>query len=115
VGALTDTSHQIGLAALYVPWVRAVAPKAPDRMREIVGRLSPPLSAIGALPPGPADAQRVFAELLDHLGIRVSLVDLGIRGSQVDQLASMVEGRIDVDPLHPTLQDIARLYREATT
>ena len=108
VGSLTDTSHQIGLAALYPAWISTVAVAAPDRMQRLAEAITSSLRVADS--PSPT---ALFSTLLDRLGLRVTLRDLGVKDTDIPALAAAVEGRIDLDPIQPSRKDIVDLYMQS--
>lgn len=104
VGALTDTSHPAGLAALYPAWCENTASAAP----EIFDYLSLILDAGSR-----EGVSRRMAEFLESLGIARNLGDLGVREDQVDELAESVSGDVSVDPGPSSTAAMADLYRRA--
>jgi len=106
IGSLTDTSHQIGLAALYPAWIRRVSKAEPELVSAIIARLAPP----GQRADDPVDAMRGF---LREIGLETSLKELGVTGEQVPELAAAVTGRVDLDPIDPSPDDIQQIFEEA--
>lgn len=109
IGAATDTSHQIGLAALYPAWLRHVASASPERAAAISRCLSPVLSSRVETPP----VHDAMAQYLERLGIRVGLADLGLSDADVAALTDAVTGRVDLDPLQPGRDVISAIYAES--
>ena len=106
IGSLTDTSHQIGLAALYPAWITRAGEAAPDLVRSTIGYLAPE----GADVSDPPSVVRAF---LADIGLTTCLRDLGIEEHQLSELAQSVSGRVDLDPIDPAPDDILQLFREA--
>jgi alcohol dehydrogenase len=107
VAMLTDASHQAGLAALYPAWARLVASRAPERLQVVTGRIA------GSLGVSATDPESVLRSLLTRIGLRISLRDLGIAPGAASDLAAAVGGRIDLDPVQPTGEDIRRLFADS--
>jgi alcohol dehydrogenase class IV len=110
VGAATDSSHQIGLAALYPAWLRHVEEVAPQRTQRVGAALTAALYQEGHQAMRPHEA---MARYLERLDIRVGLTDLGLAGEDVQRLAGAVDGRTDLDPLMPDGDLIAAIYAES--
>ncbi len=107
VAMKSDASHQVGLAALYPAWVRLVAARAPARLAEAAGRISVSLR----LPDrGP---EPVFTALLERIGLRVTLQDLGVAPGTEADLAAAVTGRVDLDPTQASRVDIQQLFTDS--
>ncbi len=111
IGAATDTSHQIGLAAVYPAWLRHVAAVARERAVVVSGSIAGALRPDGA--EAPLAVQDAVARYLERLGMRVGLVDLGLTETDVEALTSAVSGRVDLDPLQPDRAMIAAIYAES--
>jgi alcohol dehydrogenase class IV len=112
VGALTDTSHQIGLAAIYPAWVRAVSGRHVPRILEVTNLIRASLSAV-EVTDSAGEPGTVFRGLLERIGIAVTLRDLGLTEELVPRLVDTVEGRVELDPLRPSVSDIDDLFRQS--
>lgn len=111
VGALTDTSHQAGLAALYPSWFDRLERSGIPRLATVRSGLA---QAQGRDPKDSSvTARRQIEELLELIGLRVRLSSLGISQSDLPRLASEVQGRIDLDPLGPDSSTILRIFQDA--
>ncbi len=106
VGAATDTSHPAGLAALYPAWcenTHAAAAPVFDYVGSVLGTAD---TAAAAVP-------KLMAAFLEDLGIRWTLKDLGIEGSQLEELAGAVSGNLEADPGPTQPEDLMRLYERS--
>lgn len=110
VGARTDTSHQLGLAAIYPAWFIAEADAAPSRAREIMTRISASL-AQGEVEVSSDVPIAFISEMLAAFNLEVTLSDFGLTANDAPSLAAAVEGRVDLDPIEPTPAVIEQLYR----
>jgi len=113
IGWLTDTSHQLGLAALYPAWLRVVAARAGDRAATVDEQVRASLRQAGMDVSKASTLGDLFECLLARIGLRVTLRDLGIERSDIGRLSAAVDGRIDLDPVQPTKADIHRLFEES--
>lgn len=115
IGSLSDTGHQVGLAALYPAWSRRVQESAPERAARAAGAIAASLGSAPGAGDGLAGAplSEVIGALLERLGIRVSLGDLGLHAGDVRALVDGVSGRTDLDPVDPTMEEIEEIYRES--
>jgi alcohol dehydrogenase class IV len=113
IGSATDTSHQIGLAALYPSWLRLMSATVPERMGTLMarfrsglaGRLTDEAWKLGDLD--------LFRWYLRTLEIEVGLTDLGLDEGDVPALVDDVRGTLDLDPSDPDRQTLERIYRES--
>ena len=109
VGALTGCGHAEGVAALMPAWLVRTTAVAPDRLAAIA--ISAGLA--GDDDPAPAAADRLVervVELLDTIGIRRRLRDLGVEHGDVDGLVAAVEGTLTNDPGPTSPADLRDLY-----
>ena len=109
VGALTGCGHAEGVAALMPAWLARTAAVTPDRLAAI---------AVSAGLSGDDDAAEVAAgrlvervvALLDTIGIRGRLRDLGVKQGDVEGLVAAVEGTLTNDPGPTSPADLRDLY-----
>jgi alcohol dehydrogenase class IV len=109
VGALTGCGHAEGVAALMPAWLARTTAVAPDRLAAIA--ISAGLA--GDDDPAPAAADRLVervVELLDTIGVRRRLRDLGVEHGDVDGLVAAVEGTLTNDPGPTSPADLRDLY-----
>jgi alcohol dehydrogenase class IV len=110
VGALTGTSHPRGVAALLPAWLERTRDLAPSRLAALawgsglasVEMLAPPAAALLV--------ERVL-DLMDAIGLRVRLADLGVGEADIPTLVAATEGSLANDPGPTTRDDLAALYR----
>lgn len=107
VGALTDTGHGIGLAALYPAWVELTYAYSPEKF----GRIGELLSGHKC-----ATREEVLDALLEFMDAtcgRKSLRDFGFVRTDAERLASMVTGNIALDPAGSISGIVRSIYERA--
>ena len=111
LGALTDTSHAAGLAALYPAWVETTYHYCPELLNKITSLL------IGDELFGrdihPSDIRSTFEQFQKVLGLPLRLEDLGVTEDMIPRLVSKVRGNLDNDPGNVTTSALEALYRSA--
>jgi len=104
IGAQTDTSHALGLLALYPAWLERVYPFCEDKLKkvaEIIGKKSYS---------DKSDVLDCLYNFIQNLEIRKNLFALGIKESQIDQLSTEVSGSIENDPAGKEFGIIKNIY-----
>lgn len=104
VGALTDSSHPAGLAALYPAWLRRAARLEPEPFR-FLGQC---LGVNGA----EAGAEALIGWMKRH-GLARGLRGLGVQESDVPGLVAGVRGNLAVDPCDHSREALSSLYLES--
>ncbi|NDL67872.1 iron-containing alcohol dehydrogenase [Anaerotalea alkaliphila] len=107
VGALTDTSHPRGLAALYPAWVHhgyASSPEAWDTLASLLDRR--PRA-------GREEVEGSVCNFLEAVGMATTLEALGIREGQLETLCAGVTGNIAQDPAGKEPDIVRRIYGRA--
>lgn len=112
VGAHTDTSHQIGLAALYPAWVERTYPHSPEKFGRIVQILSPELSEL-PLEEASNHSVEAITRFMAKLNLTVRLRDLGIQFEDCEKMANEVTGNVAVDPGDVSQAGIVSFYKAA--
>lgn len=107
VGAHTDTSHGAGLAALFTAWIKCEYRYVPDALERILSLLT------GENIRGEKACVMTVKELLQTLGLPVSLQEMGISEEQLSVMAEEVSGNIQNDPASQRESIIAELYEMA--
>ena len=97
LGIHSGASHGRGLAALYPAWMRYEAKHSPGKVERILELLG-----VGRI-----------EELLDQMGLPVSLKSLGITEETCGIMASEVKGNIYNDPAAKEPGVIESIYRKA--
>lgn len=93
VGALTDTSHPAGLAAIYRAWLRHGFKAAPDQWKRTGTALSD--RACGSLD----DVYSAYERFLSEIGMDgVTLRSLGVQEGDIPALIGKVSGNLSADP-----------------
>lgn len=104
VGALTDTSHPAGLAALYPAWSRRVALAAPEPFKFIA-------SLAGEA--GAADGRDYLLTFMKSIGVIRRLSDFGLSLADCPALARAVQGNLSTDPSDSSLKALQEIYEAA--
>lgn len=107
VGALTGTSHGLGLAALYPAWLChefEVNKIRVNRLFELLG-----LETASS----PEDARKIMADYINVLGLGNTLCGLGTSGISAKELADMVRGDLRNDKLGDIAGIMETIYRES--
>lgn len=108
IGALTETSHGAGLAALYIPWLKLCKLYNQERLSNLVKNLS---------------LQKTFVsvdsfideveKLIKAAGLNKTLSSLGITEAMIPILKSKISGPLTSDPVSEAPDAIAAIYRES--
>lgn len=107
IGAVTDTGHAEGLAALYPSWIWHEYSANMEKLDRI-------LSLLGLDGVGTADrAEKRFRQFLSGLGIDNTLLELGISEDMLDDMAVHVSGSIDNDVIAEESGIIRKIYDES--
>ncbi len=112
IGSLTDTAHAEGLAALYPAWLRSTLPHATDLMAECAAWIDPEAAAFGSQE-GALRLVALVDQLLDEIGMRRSLTELGIQSGQAAELTGMVTGNLALDPGDVSPAAIQAIYERS--
>lgn len=107
LGSLSETSHAVGLAALYPSWIaceyEADSQKTGNVMKWICGE-----DVHNA-----TEVRNLFSGFQEELGIRYTLPGLGFCPEQVELLCGMVSGNLANDPAASTENIIRKIYMES--
>ncbi len=112
IGSLTDTAHAEGLAALYPAWLRSTEPHATALFAECASWIDPHVAELRAQ----AAASRLVElvdQLLDEIGMRRTLTELGIRPDQAAELTGLVTGNLALDPGDVSPAAIQKIYERS--
>ncbi len=104
VGALTDSSHPAGLAALYPAWLRRAAQLEPEPFRYLGQCLGVSGAEAGA---------EALIHWMKHQGLARGLRSLGVRVGDVPGLVAGVRGNLAVDPCDHSREALSSLYLES--
>lgn len=107
VGALTDTGHGIGLAALYPAWAELTYAYSPDKFNRIGELLS------GHRCTTREEVLEALYGFMDATCGRPALRDFGFTQADAGRLASMVTGNIALDPAGCTDGIVRNIYERA--
>ena len=105
VGAVTDTSHSCGLAPLIPVWIQNVHQFSSQKFARIAGLLG--------CPEKPQEAEAAVRALIQRLGMKSRLRDIGIKREEIGSLVDGVNGNLGNDPGPVTKESIARIYESA--
>lgn len=107
LGAVTDTSHGAGLAALYPAWVYYEYQYGRRETEKMIGCL------MGKDIRGREECTSAIYAFLTSLKLQASLRDFGINEKQIDDLAGAVSGNIFNDPAAQEPDIIRKIYQKA--
>lgn len=112
VGALTDTSHGRGLAALYPTWMRRTYRYSPDKFARIASLMKKDVKGT-TLTKAAEQGVEAVEELLRDIHLPIHLRDLGVKPTDSTFLASQVCGDLSADPGEAEEADIIDIYQKA--
>ena len=107
VGALTETSHGAGLAALYPAWFRYEYEVNQNRVNKVIEWLGYKKVRTGE------DAAQTIKDFIHGLGIGRTLTELGICNVNGEELEDMVSGNLKNDKLGGIAGICAKIYDES--
>lgn len=107
LGAFTDTSHGLGLAALYTSWVGCEYQYNQEKIDKIMSILW------GQRIEGKEECINRMHQFITLLKLPTSLKALGIKKTQVDDMANAVSGNLSNDPASQEENIIKRIYENA--
>lgn len=100
IGAVTDTSHAAGLAALYPAWIQQEYKVNEKKIKQI-------LTWMGYQKPDD------WVTFMKRIGIPYSLTDLGITENMLEELVQHVTGNLVNDKLAEEKNMIEHIFRES--
>lgn len=107
LGALTDTSHGQGLAALYCAWIGYEYQYSRESVEEMTSILA------GRSIRGKEACTGVMREFITRLGLPVTLQEMGIGREQLDIMAEAVTGELANDPAAQEQDIVRKIYERA--
>ena len=107
LGAFTDTSHGLGLAALYTSWVGCEYQYNQEKIEKIMSIIC------GQRKEGKEECINRMHQFITLLKLPTSLKALGIKKTQVDDMANSVSGNLSNDPASQEENIIKRIYENA--
>jgi alcohol dehydrogenase class IV len=111
IGALTDTSHPEGLAALYPEWFAAVVKADPVKARRLLGVL---FSDAGEAEEAFGDPTGAMIRVLGEIGVSRTLQELGVKSEEdLRWCISHVSGASAVDPAYAGGETIEQIFLSA--
>lgn len=107
LGALTDTSHGQGLAALYCAWLGYEYQYSRESVEEMTSILA------GRSIRGKEACTGAMREFITRLGLPVTLQEMGIGREQLDIMAEAVTGELANDPAAQEQDIVRKIYERA--
>ena len=107
IGAATDTSHAVGLIALYPAWLMHEYSVNKDKVRRVMALLR--CSGTEA----PEQVHSGFLGFLEQIDAKRSLPELGIRAEILRALSGQVTGNLANDPLAARQDIVEQIFRDA--
>lgn len=107
VGALTDTSHGAGLAALYPAWIDCTYQYSVEKFNNIVSLIA------GCKIESKTAALSAVKDFLQEINLAYRFDDLGIEAKQLDWLTNHVTGNIENDPAAVEADIVRKIYSTA--
>ncbi len=108
LGALTNSAHAVGLAALYPAWIKLTYAASRHRFDMIANWMSEGMD----IKPGQS-VQTLLHEFMARIDFSPSLTDLEISEEQCSLMAGMVSGSLQNDPWWRSGADLTQLYLRA--
>lgn len=112
IGALTDTAHAEGLAALYPAWIIHLEREAPEKLSECAKWIG-----VGTTAEVDAVNARSFVialfSLMTDLNLMASLRDLGVTEEMINKFTGMISGDLKNDPSYKNIKDIDDIYKKS--
>lgn len=107
LGAYTDTSHGLGLAALYTAWIGYEYECSRDKVEKAMSILA------GKSVCGKNECIAIMQNFIKTLKLPTSLKALGIDKAQISDMADAVSGNISNDPVSREKNIILKIYEDA--
>ena len=107
LGAFTDTSHGMGLAALYPAWIDYEYQYSREKVERMISILA------GASSHGKETCVYVIKNFIASLKLPVSLKEMGIEKASVKEMAESVTGNLLNDPASQEPDIIQKIYKRA--
>jgi len=109
LGAHTDCSHPIGLAALYPSWCAHASTFAREKF-DLIAELfeDAGYEVIGAK--GAEVVDQYMTQFLARIGLTVKISDLGLEESKLLELPDEISGSMAADPSDSTRESLLKIY-----
>jgi len=109
LGAHTDCSHPIGLAALYPSWCAHASTFAQEKF-DLIAELfeDAGYEVIGAK--GAEVVDQYMTQFLARIGLTVKISDLGLEESKLLELPDEISGSMAADPSDSTRESLLKIY-----
>lgn len=107
VGALTDTSHGLGLASIYKAWIFYSYEYSSEKF-----------NTIGTIMTGEEcnsreDVMNSIINFMEKINLNISLTDIGVDHKNVKELCDKVIGNIEDDPVSIKKDIIQKIYEKS--
>lgn len=107
LGAFTDTSHGLGLAALYPAWIAYEYKYSPKEVEHLMGIL------MGKQIQGKNECIRAVSQFITSLDLPMSLKAIGIKRTELQHMTDAVSGNLANDPASQEPDIIQKIYEAA--
>lgn len=107
IGAITNTSHAAGLAAIYPAWIKYEYEVCAEKLNKIFETLD-----LGSVK-NAEDAKDKMQKFLMLIEVNTTLTKLGLKSSDTSKLAEMVTGDLSSDLLCKKRDILKKIYDES--
>ncbi len=107
LGAFTDTSHGLGLAALYPAWIAYEYKYSPKEVEHLMSIL------MGKRIQGKNECIRAVSRFITSLDLPMSLKAIGIKRTELQHMTDAVSGNLANDPASQEPDIIQKIYEAA--
>lgn len=107
LGAMTNTPHALGLAALYPAWIKATYQTSRQRFDNVADWMA---AGMGIQKKG---ILKSLYHFMNRINLEPTLRDLGVDEQMCARLASMVSGKLYNDPWWQEGTDLSSIYLSA--
>jgi alcohol dehydrogenase class IV len=114
IGAITDTPHALGLAAIYPSWLNHLLPFCPHKLSVCSNWINIKNSKNSDLSNAKAFIQNVNS-LIGQIGLDINLVDIGLNKKDISKLVHDVNGDLNKDPSFIDQKDLEKIYMNSLT
>lgn len=110
LGALTNTAHALGLAALYPAWIKLSYAASGQRFDRIAGWMQ---EGLGLRAEARQDISSLLREFMQRIELTPRLTDLEVSAQHCHQMADMVSGNLENDPWWHDGVNLSNIYLAA--
>jgi len=107
IGALSNTSHADGLAAVYPAWLRRIKISSKDDFKVINNLIK------NFLENKEFDSSNPFENLIKYSSMDLNLSDLGFEPASCDSLTKLISGNLDLDPCYEDFSTVKEIFQES--